>query len=322
MSPYSNDSTVSAFYWFLSKVQFYFMSAYLTKYRLFALQSPEPLMKTPLLPASLTKPRRERPQLKQELLQTTHLTFTKENRDPLLSASRSKSCDVLYSPAADSIPNQAQKRSSPSGTKPAKRTSPGNARSLCTKQVHSPPVSSLIIPTKRPNKEAIARPGKRSPPTAATLARTLQLTSPPDRKQGTESKVRLSPLNGVSGRRSSSSLRKPPTSVEARRSSPRFHTPTPVSVSSLRMNEFGLPCVTNPLSRSTTPQHRRFPCTLTTSTPATRTASACLLTPKVERNSSMSPITRSTQRMPRAMQVNGRRGRPLVVCCVPEFCVL
>lgn len=40
---------------------------------------------------------------------------------------------------------------------------------------------------------------------------------------------------------------------------------------------------------------------MTTSTPAP--SSGCLLTPVVDKNNSMSPITRSTQRMPKSMQV-------------------
>lgn len=47
----------------------------------------------------------------------------------------------------------------------------------------------------------------------------------------------------------------------------------------------------------------KTPFLMTTSTPAT--CNNCLLTPIVEKNNSMSPITKSTKRMPKAMQVNG-----------------
>lgn len=238
-------------------------------------------MKTPLLPPSLAKSRRVRPQFKQELLQASQAPC-KENRDPLQSANRSKSCDTLVSPPAETKSNVGQKRPSPvtaTESRPTKRTPPQK------------PLSPSGVVTKRP--------------TASSLARTLKPTSPPD--------LILSRGSSTSSLRRSKVVKK--TSVAPQRSSPRFHPPTPVSVSSLRVSEHGLPC-TNP-----TPQRNRYPCTstpsaaarnITTSTPATRTPvtrNACLLTPRVERNSSMSPITRSAQRMPRAMQVNA------AVCC-------
>ncbi|KAJ4439220.1 hypothetical protein ANN_07339 [Periplaneta americana] len=73
-----------------------------------------------------------------------------------------------------------------------------------------------------------------------------------------------------------------------------------------------------------------LPCLLATSTPAARVCSSanhssCLLTPIGDENSSMSPITRSTQKMPKAMQetmMTPRCRKPVVLVSGSNLCHL
>ena len=75
---------------------------------------------------------------------------------------------------------------------------------------------------------------------------------------------------------------------------------------------FSPPSIVGGTNRLTTPRNAKA-CFLTTSTPASQyrlrgpvdvNHSNCVLTPIADENNSMSPITRSTQKMPKAMQVS------------------